>query len=279
MINLAEIEEKARTEGVSVNLILKEYIHFFVLEYLFKSGYFSHLVFQGGTALRFAYGGVRYSEDLDFVLSRKNMRFLNILKKEIMHLTTYLDKVLPFTRDIQLRIQKDTPAFKRFILALEVETFKAKDKTHIKVLNVPSYDNQIIIIKREGIPATPAIKVETPREILGDKLVAIGAREYLKGRDIWDIYFLLNTLKVTLGNDILPLVQKKIIDYHMDLKGFNLKLKNNIALLEKRGSHILSQEMDRFLPISYRKSLYKNYKNISQEVLDASLWIKDEIKS
>lgn len=116
MINLTEIEEKARLEGVSINLILKEYIHFFVLEYLFRSGHFSHLVFQGGTALRFAYAGVRYSEDLDFVLNRKNKQFLASLTKKMGHLTTHIDKFLPFAKDIQLRIQKNTPNFKRFIL-------------------------------------------------------------------------------------------------------------------------------------------------------------------
>lgn len=278
MINLDKIVEKAAVEGVSANLVLKEYIHFFILEYLFRSGYFSHLVFQGGTALRFAYGGVMYSEDLDFVLNRKNKQFLNSLTKGLNRLTIYLDRLLPFVRNTQLRIQKNTPDFKRFILTLEIETFTAKDRTHIEVLNIPSYDNQIMIIRRDGIFTTPAIRVETPKEILSDKLLAIGARDYIKGRDLWDVYFLLNTLKVTLDKDILLLVQKKIRDYHMDYKEFNLKMKDNISLLEEKGGQIISQEMDIFLPVFYRRSFDKKYKDILEGVLNASLWIKEKIK-
>ena len=39
-------------------------------------------------------------------------------------------------------------------------------------------------------PLNPAIRVEEPFEILADKITALGLRTYLKGRDIWDIYFL-----------------------------------------------------------------------------------------
>ncbi len=278
MVELDKIKKRARLEAVGINLILKEYIHFFVLEYLFKSGYFSHLVFQGGTALRFAYGGVRYSEDLDFVLRRKDNEFLNSLIKGMNHLPAHIDRLLPFTKKIQLKIQKNTPDFKRFTLALEVETMMAKDKTHIEVLNIPSYDNQVMIIRREDIPVSPAITVESPKEILGDKFMALGSREYLKGRDIWDIYFLLSVLNVSLSKDILKMVQKKIIDYHTDYKEFNLKFEKSIALLKERGGYILKREMDKFLPVYYRKSFDKKYKTISEEVLNASLWLKDEIE-
>jgi len=278
MVDLDKLKEKAQSEAVGINLVLKEYIHFLVLEYLFKSGHFSHLVFQGGTTLRFAYGGIRYSEDLDFVLRQKDNKFLDSLIKGMNHLPGHIDKFLPFARNVQLKIQKDTSEFKRFILALEVETMVAKDKTHIEILNIPSYDNRTIIIRREDIPISPAITVESPEELLSDKFMALGSRKYLKGRDIWDIYFLLNTLKVSLTKDILKMVQKKIIDYHTDYKEFSLRFKNSIEVLKEKGSYILKQEMDKFLPVFYRKSFEGNYKNISQDVLNASLWVKDEIK-
>lgn len=269
MVNLEKIKEKARAEGVGIDLILKEYIHFFILEFLFKSGYFSRLVFQGGTALRLVYQGVRYSEDLDFVLTRKNTQFLNSLTKEMKNLVNYLDKLLPFARNIQLKTQKDTVEFKRFNLIMEVETLKSKNKTSIEILNIPSYDNQTMIISRQDIPSFPAITVETPQEILSDKFIALAGRNYLKGRDIWDIYFILNTLKVSLSKEILKMLRKKLKDYHLGLQEFNLKFKSNLRLLKEEGGQVLKEEMDRFLPVSYRRSFEKKYLEILENVVEA----------
>lgn len=278
MITLDKIKERAGLEGVSFNLILKEYTHFFVLDYFFKAGLFSHLVFQGGTALKLAYQGVRYSEDLDFVLTRKNSQFLNSLGKRIFALATYLDKLLPFARDIQVKMQKDAPNFKRFSLNLDIETLKAKDRTNLEVVNIPSYQHQTMIIRKEVLPVNPAINVETPQEILSDKFVALGARDYLKGRDIWDIYFILNTLKVSLNKDILQMVQKKIRDYQMHDKEFKLKFKENLLLLKEKGSQVLRQEMEKFLPVFYRRSFAKKYQDISEEVLAVSLEVLERLK-
>ncbi len=50
------------------------------------------------------------------------------------------------------------------------------------------------------------IAVEKESEILADKIVALGAREYLKARDVWDIKFLRDK-GVTLNQ---VLVHKKI---------------------------------------------------------------------
>lgn len=269
MVNLEKIKEKARAEGAGIDLILKEYIHFFILEFLFKSGYFTKLVFQGGTALRFSYGGIRYSEDLDFVLTRKMPQFLDYLTKEMSNLASYLDKLLPFARNIQLKTQKDTAEFKRFNLIMEVETLKSKNKTSIEILNIPSYDNQTMIISRQDIPSFPAITVETPQEILSDKFIALAGRNYLKGRDIWDIYFILNTLKVSLSKEILKMLRKKLKDYHLGLQEFNLKFKSNLRLLKEEGGQVLKEEMDRFLPVSYRRSFEKKYLEILENVVEA----------
>jgi hypothetical protein len=52
MIAVETIKEKAEEQGTSVALVFKEYLHWAVLEYLFRKGLFSQLVFQGGTAKR-----------------------------------------------------------------------------------------------------------------------------------------------------------------------------------------------------------------------------------
>src|ERR1700704_3347964 len=61
------------TRGISIEMeqnLVKEAIHLHLLSALSDAGVLRHVVFQGGTALRLCYGGVRYSEDLDFVCGK-----------------------------------------------------------------------------------------------------------------------------------------------------------------------------------------------------------------
>lgn len=265
MINPQEIKKEAETQGVTTNLIFKEYVHRVVLEYLFRKGLFSHLVFQGGTALRFVYKGVRYSEDLDFVLRRKNASFFNHLNENLKSLPSYIDKFIPFAKNPQLKNQKDTANFKRFRLILEVNFLNAKDKTHIEIAYIPSYSNQTIILKTGDIALNPAIVVETPQEILADKFLAFASRDYPKGKDLWDIYFILTTLHIFIDEDIKRMLKKKISDYNLSTQEFKLKFQKNLSLLEKNGLTILKGGMDKFLPFAYRNLFKSKYSDICRE--------------
>ena len=99
MIDISKIKDTASEEKVSASLVFKEYLHYFALDYLFKKGMFSDLVFQGGTALRLVYNGLRYSEDLDFVLKGKDGGFFKKISGEIKLLPSYLEKT--FSSHIQ----------------------------------------------------------------------------------------------------------------------------------------------------------------------------------
>jgi len=278
MISVEKIKQKAETQGISVSLIFKEYVHWVILEYLFRKGLFSYLVFQGGTALRFAYKGVRYSEDLDFVLKRKNAHFFYHLTENLKSLPSYIDKFIPFAKNPQLEVQKDTPNFKRISLILEVEFLRAKDKTNIKIANIPSYSTQTIILKAEDIPLSPGIVVETPQEILSDKFVAFVERNYLKGRDLWDAYFILDTLHISVDKNIKRMLEKKISDYSLSMQEFMLKFQKNLTLLEKNGVAILKQEMDKFLPLAYRNLFKAKYSDICKEEVKILSKLLKELK-
>ncbi|EQD32935.1 protein containing DUF1814, partial [mine drainage metagenome] len=56
----------AKAHNASVPAVMKELLHYEILQALVESGVADNLVFQGGTALHLCHGGVRYSEDLDF---------------------------------------------------------------------------------------------------------------------------------------------------------------------------------------------------------------------
>ncbi|MBE0477792.1 nucleotidyl transferase AbiEii/AbiGii toxin family protein [Candidatus Aerophobetes bacterium] len=268
MITAEKIKQKTEIQGVSARLVFKEYVHLVILEYLFRKGFFSHLVFQGGTALRFVYKGVRYSEDLDFVLRKKDAHFFSQLIKSLQPLSSYIDRLIPLVKNPQLEVQKNTSNFTRFSLTLEVEFLRAKDKTLIEIAHVPSYSAQTMILKVEDIPLSPGIAVERPQEILSDKFLAFASRNYLKGRDLWDIYFILNTLQVPVNEDVKRMLEQKISDYRLTKEKFMLKFQENLILLKKNGTAIIREEMDKFLPLAYRNLFKDKYPDICKEELN-----------
>jgi predicted nucleotidyltransferase component of viral defense system len=272
MIDVGKIKDKASEEKVAVSLVFKEYVHYFVLDYIFKKGMFSNLVFQGGTALRLVYNGLRYSEDLDFIAKDKDRGLFKNIHGNIKLLPSYLGKTFSFVEKSELIVQKDTPLFKRYCLALQTNFLPAKDKTNIEIVSAPSYKNKQVILRRSDIPVSPAISVEAPEEIFSDKIIAFGARQYLKGRDIWDINFMSDTMKIVLTREIIDMVGKKILDYNLNRKAFIMDFNQKIVILEKRGGDILRGEMERFLPLAYRQA----FKNSWQDICNAAAIILKE---
>lgn len=268
-----DFHERARQEGVSAHLILKDSIHYLVLDYFFQRGIFPQLVFQGGTALRICYQGIRYSEDLDFVLNQgaKARRLFRTLSKVLEGLPGHLERSALFIESASLKFQKDAATFKRFTLAVKAEGFQALDKTNLEIAAVPSYENQSLLIRMEDRNLSPAVSVETPREILSDKLCAFGTRDYIKGRDLWDIHYLTRDLGGVADTRVRQMTLKKIADYRVKRSNFVKEFKNRISKLSQEGAEILKTEMNRFLPVSYRRMFQSKYSEICiqlREVLE-----------
>ncbi|MBS3906484.1 MAG: nucleotidyl transferase AbiEii/AbiGii toxin family protein, partial [Syntrophaceae bacterium] len=78
-------EQKARELGIDRTQVVREYWELIILRGLYESPQGRYLIFKGGTALRLAYGSPRFSEDLDFSLTKDVMKgkFLPLIKKII----------------------------------------------------------------------------------------------------------------------------------------------------------------------------------------------------
>src|SRR3989338_572902 len=124
----------------------------------------------------------------------------------------------------------------------------------------------------------PAVTVETPEEILSDKCVAFAARDYIKVRDLWDIYFLLSTLKVTMNRGIITLVERKVYDYGLTKNKFLSSFEQKTRLLENKGASFLREEMDKFLPASYRESFQSQYVNICKNHVKVFRKLLEDLK-
>jgi predicted nucleotidyltransferase component of viral defense system len=256
----------ANERRVPAATIIKEILHYEILYALVQSGAASHLTFQGGTALRLCYQGNRYSEDLDFVggvnFSAQRMEpFGALLRDEIaaaygLELDIKAPKVAVAGKDPGPAGSDTTVAVARWSARVTVPTDnraeRQKQVINIEVASVPAYDIDLIPVTAY-YPHLPAplrqilVAVETRREILADKIVALGAREFLKARDIWDIKFLLDA-------GVLPdfaLVAKKLVDYGWEPEAFKAKLAAKLEQLQVPQTAVaFHTEMTRFVDAS-----------------------------
>ncbi len=70
-LNMQDIQKiadlEARGNETVRGTVIKELLHYDILDALARSELGRHVVFHGGTAIRLCHNGNRYSEDLDFV--------------------------------------------------------------------------------------------------------------------------------------------------------------------------------------------------------------------
>lgn len=233
--------------------IVKELLHYEILYGLSRTELKRHLIFQGGTALRLCYGGNRYSEDLDFVLDGEledvNLEpLMELLQKQVAR---------QYGLEVRFKLPKEKnkpnqPEVRRWQVVVQIPAPRHVQKINIEVCEVPSHDNGYHLLQA-NYPHLPqayrqiTLRVETPVEIFADKIVALGARNYLKARDIWDIHFLKSYSRSGIVQDS-ELVRKKLVDYRIDRDEFRQSLEQRIFELDTISTHQqMLKELSRFL--------------------------------
>lgn len=252
--------------------ILKEVLHADILMAIHQSALSKSLVFQGGTALRMCYGNERYSEDLDFVRNAPLdpahfEKFKEVLKTSMAEKYELNVRITGPKRPLNERSTENSIVVHRWIATIEIGKPGAKNqKIHVEVADIPAYDARPRMIKSSyaqyGASAV-MLNVSSEKEILADKVIAVAGRDYIKGRDIWDIKWLRDK-GVELNHDW---VRRKAMDYHLvdgsDMSLLIDRLKTRIhdlALPEIHKSFV--DEMSRFLAKA-----------------QADQWLSDEITS
>jgi predicted nucleotidyltransferase component of viral defense system len=261
----SQIEEFSRRQGFAGEMdqnLVKEAIHLHLLSAMSDAGILRHAVFQGGTALRLCYGGDRYSEDLDFVCGKAGSYFTDVEFKELIEAALETTKKT-LNRDFGIaadRISLKKPphpdlvkqepitvAAWQIIVPIEATPRAPRSLIKIEFANVPAYETKPMPVR-----ATPGLvqvqdvilTVETPNEILADKAVALTAREVLKFRDVWDVWFLQNKLDAKVDREV---VQKKFADY--GTSDMEAKAEKRLAELSSEATpNAFLSEMKRFLP-------------------------------
>jgi predicted nucleotidyltransferase component of viral defense system len=242
--------------------LVKEAIHLHLLSALSETGVLRHVVFQGGTALRLCYGGERYSEDLDFVCGKAGsyvdkIEFdrlvgdaLEATKKSLHHdFDIEPDQIALKQPSHPMAMKSDSVSVTAWQIIVPIGPTPQSPKSRVKIefANVPSYDSGPNVARvTQGLVQMQDVilTAESANEILADKAVALTAREVLKYRDVWDVWYLVNKLNARADRDI---VTRKFADYGTsDVKTKARQRRDQLAKASTAKSFL--DEMRRFLP-------------------------------
>lgn len=195
MLNIYQIEQyyPEKLRGFKKN-ILREYLQYKILEVIFNSEYAKQLSFLGGTALRIVYGNTRFSEDIDFDnfnLSKKDFSIITEKIKKELEDQGYKTEVRNVFKDAyRCYIKMPEVLFNNEISKLQEEKITIQFDTVPHNFNYQP-DNKIL----NKFDVFTQIFV-TPLDILlSQKIYAVFNRKRTKGRDFFDIVFLMQKTK------------------------------------------------------------------------------------
>jgi predicted nucleotidyltransferase component of viral defense system len=264
-----EIVDKAGRIGASRRNVFQEEMQKAILTALSRKGCFNSIVFQGGTALRLFYGNPRFSEDIDLVLNEGVDSY--DLSDSMGQVGRFCHDAFPFLESVEVKTQKHELELQRYVLRTGSVDPEQNLRVHIELTQVPSYHNHPRIL--EFPPIQPAVRVEDVEEILADKVCALAFRLYLKGRDLWDIYFL------TKERSVEPqwgLVRRKIEDYNKKSSDLIEGLEKARKMIQVDGLSILEGELGRFLPTQVLDHYHPLYDYILDSVQELISTIDEE---
>jgi predicted nucleotidyltransferase component of viral defense system len=214
MLNLSEIQ-KFYPENLHKfkRFMLREYLQYKILEIIFDSKYANKLSFLGGTCLRIVYNNSRFSEDLDFdnfnLPENDFYKISDIIKTKLSR--------LGYDIEIKNIIAGAFHCYIRFPKLLYEEQLSGhtKEKILIQLDTKPHhfrYTPTPFIINKFDV--FTSIKTCPPDILLAQKFYALINRKRKKGRDFFDIIFLLKMYQPNYDY----LKQKLNINNSKDLK-------------------------------------------------------------
>ena len=217
MLGYEELEHIARLKRLSLVNAEKDYLQELVLFSIYSNAG-KELVFKGGTALYKIYKLNRFSEDLDFTLTKKldAEKLANKIVSDLMllNISAKIKEIREYRNEINVRLLLKGPLYKgskerQCFIPLNIskreQTLEPKRETIIPMFReIPSFE----------------IFIMSEKEILAEKIRAIFTRQ--KPRDIYDLWFLLTRKNI---NADIELINKKLSVYNLKFDFGNFKNK------------------------------------------------------
>lgn len=184
MISNDQILNLSKIYQIDRFTIIREYLQLIFLSTLYQEKNANKFYFKGGTALRLLFASPRFSEDLDFSTNADSLEIVELLKKIELRMKSEFEgieiiKIWHGKEGVRYRIHFSGLDLK-FPLNLRLDFHQTK------VID----DFQISTLKTNfPVMVFPQISHLSIDGILKEKINALETRN--KGRDIFDIWFLL----------------------------------------------------------------------------------------
>jgi predicted nucleotidyltransferase component of viral defense system len=216
--------------------ILKEYLQYKILDIIFSTPYAQKLVFLGGTSIRIIYNSSRFSEDLDFDnlgLTQADFKKISQIIKHQLELDGYTVEIKNVFKGAYhcyikfpgILFHNNLSGFKeeKILIQLDTEPQKYKYTADKYLLNKFGFFRYLNV---------------TPIDLLlAQKICTIFTRKRTKGRDFFDVVFLMSKTEP----DFKLLKLKLNIDSRKKLIA---RLKQKIKILNFK---ILAKDIEPFL--------------------------------
>jgi predicted nucleotidyltransferase component of viral defense system len=262
-------EKRQDTPNFVIVNILKEYLQFPVLNFLYSDKDYKKLIFTGGSCLRICYDLPRLSEDLDFDIIDK-LQKQGMIKKLSQDLKELFQKDYLINLRLKTgenRIYLKFPILKDLNLADRSESDWLYVKLEFSQCPYEKYETKTIPISKYGYNFV--IKNYTLAYLMTGKINAFFNRMWfkgennkidIKGRDFYDLYWFIK--KGIEPNWFIVEKQTGI----KNKKAFKKKVKQRIE--EVVTTQKLSYDLKNFLPNqSFVTDFCKNYKKFMNDVL------------
>ena len=207
-----------------------ELLQLIILHNLYSHPLSRKVYFQGGTEIRWCHGGTRFSEDLDFVTHLTGDETSRMMQK--LSGTVERDAQAHFgAGSLTLKQMASRDEASKYMFSFLPET--GRDRVAVKVEferlapEMTPENERIVLGTLPGVvhlittgdfkvPLSSAVMLcETPVEIMSDKMRALLERPYLKGRDLFDLWFLHSVKGIGCNKGIF---ERKLKMYSMPFK-------------------------------------------------------------
>ena len=256
-----------------------ELLQLILLDNFYAQSGSEHVIFKGGTALRWIYNGLRFSEDLDFVTSLTGNDIEQILDRTFQKAQkACIAQFGPGQWEVKRTGKRKEATRLFYIYRPEIQRERIAVKLEFECLKTGHQPQFLKFILRElplvaGLVTTgelimpyssSIILSETPEEILSDKIRALYERKYLKGRDIYDIWWLKNQLKI---DPEWVNVRKKFTMYQASF----VPAREADYFHKKESERSIIEALERDLPRFIPQNIFLKYKNDNFADLIATL--------
>jgi predicted nucleotidyltransferase component of viral defense system len=268
-----------------------ELLQLLLLDNLYAQSGSERMIFQGGTALRWVYGGMRFSEDLDFVTDLTRKAIETVLAKTYPQvLKSCIAQFGKGSAEQQFKEARKSAYKTLFLFRPEKQRERIAVRLEFEILQherAPKYGRfvlrdlpQVAGLMAGGqllLPYTSSILLaETAEEILSDKIRALLERKYLKGRDLFDIWWIVSHMQIKIQ---WPILREKLAMY--DARFAPARRGDYFQTSEAAAEMIraLDSDLTRFIPqkivFEYRKDDFRAFiravQSITRELWDQGL--------